>query len=153
MTSISAAKLLMRFENYLAGVFHPIPEERVVAGAIQSFYGWVFPFLRNAFICGVLKYLADASGSLTLQTLAFIACVVVVGYCLSYIIEGALTPCQDARSCRPSADAITAALAPAGRAPTLLRDSGRRLVGARCAVATTCHPAHGAPLAGPSRLR
>jgi hypothetical protein len=35
MTSISAAKLLTRFENYLAGVFHPIPEERVVAGAIQ----------------------------------------------------------------------------------------------------------------------
>jgi hypothetical protein len=73
MTSISAAKLLTRFENYLAGVFHPIPEEQVVAGAIQSFYGWVFPFLRNAFICGVLKYLADASGSLTLQTLAIIA--------------------------------------------------------------------------------
>jgi hypothetical protein len=92
MTSISAAKLLTRFENYLAGVFHPIPEERVVAGAIQSFYGWVFPFLRNAFICGVLKYLADASGSLTLQALAIIAYVVLVGYCLSYIIAGALTP-------------------------------------------------------------
>jgi hypothetical protein len=92
MTSISAAKLLTRFENYLAGVFHPIPEEQVVAGAIQSFYGWVFPFLRNAFICGVLKYLADASGSLTLQTLAIIAYVVLVGYCLSYIIAGALTP-------------------------------------------------------------
>jgi hypothetical protein len=92
MTSISAAKLLTRFETYLAGVFHPIPEERVVAGAIQSFYGWVFPFLRNAFICGVLKYLADASGSMMLQTLAIIAYVVLVGYCLSYIIAGALTP-------------------------------------------------------------
>jgi hypothetical protein len=92
MTSISAAKLLTRFENYIAGVFHPIPEERVVAGAIQSFYGWVFPFLRNAFICGVLKYLADASGSMTLQALAIIAYVVLVGYCLSYIIAGALTP-------------------------------------------------------------
>src|SRR5215831_8727623 len=63
MTSISVAKLLFtRFENYIAGVFHPIPEERIVARAIQSFYGWVFPFLRNAFICGVLQYLADASG-------------------------------------------------------------------------------------------
>ena len=92
MMSISPAKLLTRFENYLAGVFHPIPEEQVVAGAIQSFYGWVFPFLRNAFICGVLKYLADASGSMTLQTLAIIAYVVLVGYCLSYIIAGALTP-------------------------------------------------------------
>jgi hypothetical protein len=49
MISISAAKLLTRFETYLAGVFHPIPEEQVVAGAIQSFYAWVFPFLRNAF--------------------------------------------------------------------------------------------------------
>jgi len=92
MTSISAAKLLTRFENYLAGVFHPIPEEQVIAGAIQSFYGWVFPFLRNAFICGVLKYLADASGSMTLQALAIIAYVVLVGYCFSYIIAGALTP-------------------------------------------------------------
>jgi hypothetical protein len=92
MISISAAKLLTRFETYLAGVFHPIPEEQVVAGAIQSFYGWVFPFLRNAFICGVLKYLADASGSMTLQTLAIIAYVVLVSYCLSYIIAGALTP-------------------------------------------------------------
>ena len=81
MMSISPAKLLTRFENYLAGVFHPIPEEQVVAGAIQSFYGWVFPFLRNAFICGVLKYLADASGSMMLQTLAIIAYVVLVGYC------------------------------------------------------------------------
>ena len=93
MTYISAAKLrFTRFENYLAGVFHPIPEERIVARAIQSFYGWVFPFLRNAFICGVLKYLADASGSMTLQTLAVIAYGVLVGYCFSYIIAGALTP-------------------------------------------------------------
>jgi len=93
MSSISAAKLLfIRFENYLAGVFHPIPEEQVIAGVIQSFYGWVFPFLRNAFICGVLKYLADASGNMTLQTLAIIAYVVLVGYCFSYIIAGALTP-------------------------------------------------------------
>jgi len=66
MTSTNAAKLLFaRFENYLAGAFHPIPEEQVVAGIIQSFYGWVFPLLRNAFICGVLQYLADASGSMT----------------------------------------------------------------------------------------
>src|SRR5262245_27878587 len=28
MTSISAAKLLTRFETYLAGVFHPIPSHR-----------------------------------------------------------------------------------------------------------------------------
>jgi hypothetical protein len=39
-----------------------------------------------------LKYLADASQSPTLQTLAIIAYVVLVGYCLSYIIAGALTP-------------------------------------------------------------
>src|SRR5262249_40363938 len=93
MTSISVAKLLFaRFENYIAGVFHPIPEERVVAGVIQSFYGWFFPFLRNAFICGVLKYLADASGSTPLQTLAIVGYGVLVGYCFSYIIAGALTP-------------------------------------------------------------
>jgi hypothetical protein len=65
MTYASAAKpLLGRFETYLAGVFHPVPQERVIAGAIQSFYGWFFAFLRNAFICGVLQYLADASGAL-----------------------------------------------------------------------------------------
>src|SRR5262245_42395675 len=89
MTSISAAKLLFtRFENYIAGAFHPIPEEQVVAGIIQSFYGWVFPLLRNAFICGVLQYLADASGSMTLQILAIIAYGVLVAYCFSYIIAG-----------------------------------------------------------------
>jgi len=93
MTSTNAAKLLFaRFENYLAGAFHPIPEEQVVAGIIQSFYGWVFPLLRNAFICGVLQYLADASGSMTLRILAIIAYGVLVAYCFSYIIAGALTP-------------------------------------------------------------
>src|SRR6266516_5828008 len=58
---------------------------------------------------------------------------------------------RDARSCGPSANAITAALAPAGRTPTVLGDSGRRLVGARYAVATARHPPHGAPLAWLSR--
>ncbi len=93
MTSSSTAKLLLtRFETYLAGVFHPIPEERVVTGAIQSFYGWFFPFLRNAFICGVLQYLADASGSVTLQIFAIVAYVALAAYCLSYINVWAVTP-------------------------------------------------------------
>jgi hypothetical protein len=93
MTSISIARLLLtRFETYLAGVFHPIPEERVVAGLIQSFYGWFFPFLRNAFICGVLQYLADASGSVTLQVMAIIAYVALAAYCLSYVNMWAVTP-------------------------------------------------------------
>src|SRR5215469_6958899 len=43
MTSISAAnRLRTRVETYLAGVFHPFPEERIIAGTIQSFYGWFF---------------------------------------------------------------------------------------------------------------
>src|SRR5215475_6293407 len=92
MTSISAAKLLTRFETYLMGVFHPIPEERVVTGAIQSFYGRFFPFLRNAFICGVLQYLADASGSMTLQILAIVSYVALAAYALSYINMWVLTP-------------------------------------------------------------
>src|SRR5262249_29546657 len=52
---------------------------------------------------------------------------------------------------RTSADAIAAALAPTGRTPTVLRNSGRPLVGARDAVAAARHPAHRAPLAGLSR--
>ena len=93
MTYTSAARLLLaRLETYLAGVFHPIPQERVVTGAIQSFYGWFFPFLRNAFICGVLQYLADASGSMTLQVLAIVAYVALAAYCLSYINIWVLTP-------------------------------------------------------------
>jgi hypothetical protein len=93
MTYTSAAGLLLaRFETYLAGVFHPVPQERVVTGAIQSFYGWFFPFLRNAFICGVLQYLADASGSMTLQVLAIVAYVALAAYCLSYINIWVLTP-------------------------------------------------------------
>jgi hypothetical protein len=93
MTTIAVAKgLLARFEAYLAGVFHPLPEERVVTGAIQSVYGWFFPFLRNAFICGVLQYLADASGSVTLQALAIVAYVALAAYCLSYVNMWVLTP-------------------------------------------------------------
>src|SRR5262249_47564678 len=61
--------------------------------------------------------------------------------------------CQDARSGGLSADAITAALAPADRTPTVLGDSGRRLVGARYAVVAARHPTHRAPLAALPRLR
>ena len=93
MTSISAAKpLLTRVETYLAGVFHPFPEERVIAGTIQSFYGWFFPLLRNAVICGALQYFADASGSMTLQILAIIGYIVLAAYCFSYINMWVLTP-------------------------------------------------------------
>ena len=92
MTSITTARpLLTRFETYLAGAFHPIPHERVVAGMVQSFYGWFFQFLRNAFLCGVLTYLADSSGSLTLKILAGAAYVVLAAYCLSHV-NGAVTP-------------------------------------------------------------
>jgi hypothetical protein len=52
-----------------------------------------------------------------------------------------------------SADAITAALAPAGRAPPVFGNGLRRLVGSRYAVAAGRHPAYGTPLAGLSRLR
>src|SRR5215471_17447223 len=93
MTSISAAKRLRtRVETYLAGVFHPFPEERVIAGTIQSFYGWFFPLLRNAVICGALQYFADASGSRTLQILAIIGYIVLAAYCFSYINMWVLTP-------------------------------------------------------------
>src|SRR5262245_18880317 len=54
--------------------------------------------------------------------------------------------------CAPSADAITAALAPAGWTPTLLGNSGRCLVGALHAVVAARRPAHRAPLAGLSGL-
>jgi hypothetical protein len=91
-TSDAAKRLLDGLERYLAGVFHPLPEERVVTGAIQSVYGWFFPFLRNAFICGVLQYLADASGSVMLQVLAIIAYVALAAYCLSYVNMWVLTP-------------------------------------------------------------
>jgi len=78
--------------SYLAGIFHPVPEERVVTGAIQSVYNWFFPFLRNAFICGVLQYLADASGSVMLQALAIVAYAALAAYCLSYVNMWVLTP-------------------------------------------------------------
>ena len=93
MTATGAANgLLARFENYLAGVFHPFPQERVITGAIQSVYTWFFAFLRNAVICGVLQYLADASGSVMLQVLAIIAYVALAAYCLSYVNMWVLTP-------------------------------------------------------------
>src|SRR5262245_6913284 len=50
--------------------------------------------------------------------------------------------------CGASADAITAALAPAGRTPAVFGNGLRCLVGARYAVAAARHPARRAPLAG-----
>jgi hypothetical protein len=64
-----------------------------------------------------------------------------------------LIAARDARSRGPSADAITAALAPTGRAPAVFGNGLQCLVGARYAVAAARHPARGAPLAGLSRLR
>jgi hypothetical protein len=56
MTSISAAKrVLTRVETYLAGVFHPFPEERVIAGTIQSSTGGFFRF------CGTQLFAAPCS--------------------------------------------------------------------------------------------
>ena len=93
MTATGAANgLLARFENYLAGVFHPFPQERVITGAIQSVYTWFFAFLRNAVICGVLQYLADASGSVMLKALAAVAYLALLAYCLSYVNMWVLTP-------------------------------------------------------------
>jgi hypothetical protein len=93
MADITAAEpLLARVERYLAGAFHPIPEEQVVAKAIQSSCTWIFALLRNAFICGVLQYLADASESVTLRILAIIAYVALAAYGLSYINMWVLTP-------------------------------------------------------------
>jgi hypothetical protein len=93
MTSFGAAKLMLtHFEDYLRGVFHPIPEERIVAGLLQSFSEWLFTFLRNASLCGLLWYLADQSESLLLPILAISAYVVLLVYCLSYINWYVLTP-------------------------------------------------------------
>jgi hypothetical protein len=93
MADITAAEpLLTRAERYLAGAFHPIPEEQIVAKAIQSSCSWIFALLRNAFICSVLQYLADASKSMTLQILAIVAWVALAGYCFSYINMWVLTP-------------------------------------------------------------
>jgi hypothetical protein len=93
MTLINPAKpLFTRVETYLAGAFHPFPEERVIAGTIQSFSGWFFGLLRNAVICGALRYFADTTGSMLLYILATIGYLVLAVYCFSYMMYGVLTP-------------------------------------------------------------
>jgi hypothetical protein len=93
MTLINPAKpLLTRVEAYLAGVVHPFPEERVIAGTVRSFYEWFFGLLRNAVICGGLQYFADTTGSLTLQILAIVAYILLAAYCFSSINFWVLTP-------------------------------------------------------------
>jgi hypothetical protein len=93
MTSFDSAKpLLTRFEDRLKGDFHPIPEERIVAGLLKSFSEWFFTFLRNASLCGLLWYLAGESESLLLRILAILAYVALLVYCLSYINWYVLTP-------------------------------------------------------------
>jgi hypothetical protein len=93
MTSFGSAKLMLtHFEDYLRGVFHPIPEEKIIAGLLQSFSEWFFVFLRNASLCGLLWYLADESKNLLLQISAILAYVALLVYCLSYINWYVLTP-------------------------------------------------------------
>src|SRR6516225_7058579 len=72
-------------------------------------------------------------------------------FCAKHLFVAA--NCQGCSQLQSSADAITAALAPAGRTPTVLGDSSWCLVGAGDAVAATRHPARRAPLAGLFRLR
>ena len=51
MADVTAAEpLLTRLESYLAGAFHPIPQERLVANAIQSSCSWILALLRD--LCG-----------------------------------------------------------------------------------------------------
>jgi hypothetical protein len=64
MTSISAAeRLLTRVETYLAGVFHPFPEERVIAGNIQSFYGGFFCFCGTQLFAAPYSILQTRAGA------------------------------------------------------------------------------------------
>jgi hypothetical protein len=74
-----------RFQNYLAGIAHPVPEEQVLAKMAQSFYRWIFDLLRSGVIAGGLQYFGDTTGSLTLKILWIAAYVALAGYCLSYI--------------------------------------------------------------------
>jgi hypothetical protein len=93
VNSVSSGKVLLtRFEDYLKGALHPIPEEAVVAKTVQSFFSWFFSLLRNALICGLLQYLSDVSGSIPLKLLAIISYIMLATYCLSYINIGVLTP-------------------------------------------------------------
>ena len=64
MTYISAANsLLTRFETYLAGVFHPVPQERVVAGAYSPSTPGFLHFSAtpsSAASCSILRTRAGA---------------------------------------------------------------------------------------------
>src|SRR5262249_43563374 len=61
--------------------------------------------------------------------------------------------CKDARCCGPSANAITATLAPPDRTPTVLGNCLPRLVGARYTIVAVRAPAFRAPFARLARLR
>src|SRR5262249_6399781 len=68
-------------------------------------------------------------------------------------IIGKCRRCEDARCCGPSANAITAILAPPDRAPTVLGNCRPRLVGARYTIVAVRAPAFRAPFARLARLR
>jgi hypothetical protein len=82
--STGSTILFPRFQTYLAGIAHPVPEEQVLARMAQSFYKWIFDLLRSGVIAGGLQYFGDTTGSLTLKILWIVAYVALAGYCLSY---------------------------------------------------------------------
>jgi hypothetical protein len=73
-----------RLPTFLRRVFEPIQEDMPAAYFTRDLTKWVFDFVRNLLILGVLKYFADRTGN-TYLFLTFWACFVVfVLYCISY---------------------------------------------------------------------
>jgi hypothetical protein len=56
-----------------------------VAEKIQSLTKWIFDLFRNAIVAGVLNYLADKSGSLSLKIAAAVASGALLAYCITYL--------------------------------------------------------------------
>lgn len=74
-----------RFQAYLRESFQWVPTEVATAARIRDLVKWFFDLLKNAVVAGVLKYLADKTGSALLRTVADFALLFLLVYCWSYV--------------------------------------------------------------------
>jgi hypothetical protein len=77
--------LLARLQAYSSGVPWPLEEvDTAFVRSVRPPVKWLFDPIRNVFILGILKYVANKSGNPVLKDLYQICFALLIAYCLSY---------------------------------------------------------------------
>lgn len=83
---------LKTFGLYLKSLIQPDYGEIPHAERVRSFVKFVFDFIRNLLIVGVLKYFATKTESKVIGLIAEITFLLLIVYCMSYVTVWTLRP-------------------------------------------------------------